>query len=93
VAKAKIIARNLDTNISRDTTSDGEGRYRIPELVPGQYEVTAESQGFRPRIHRGIQLSVGRAVVVDFLLSVGNSENRRRVPSVNECGLDHGSLE
>jgi hypothetical protein len=76
VANAKIIARNLDTNISRETTSDGEGRYRIPELLAGQYEVTAESQGFRPRTHRVIELTVGREVVVNFLLNVGNVEDK-----------------
>src|SRR5262245_27996126 len=30
VANAKIIAKNLDTNLSRETKSDGAGRYRIP---------------------------------------------------------------
>jgi hypothetical protein len=76
VANVKVIARNLDTNISRDAISDGVGRYRIPELPPGQYEVTAEAQGFRPRIHRGIELTVGREVVVNFLLNVGNVEDK-----------------
>src|SRR4030095_7297874 len=55
VANAKIIARNLDTNLSRETTSDGAGRYRIPELAAGQYELTTEAHGFRPKIHRGIE--------------------------------------
>ncbi len=76
VANAKIIARNIDTNISRDTKSDGGGRYRVPELQVGQYEVTAEATGFRPKIHRGIELTVGREAVVDFLLNVGNVEDK-----------------
>jgi len=76
VAKAKIIAKNLDTNLSRETTSDSAGRYRIPELAAGQYEVTAEAHGFRPRIHRGIELTVGREVDVDLLLNVGNVQDK-----------------
>jgi hypothetical protein len=76
VAKAKVIAKNLDTNLSREIASDDLGRYRIPELPPGQYEVTAEGQGFRPSIHRGIELTVGREVVVDFTLNVGNVEDK-----------------
>src|SRR5262245_43129657 len=63
VANAKITAKNLDNNLSRESTSDGAGRYRIPELAAGQYEVTAEAHGFRPKIHRGIELTVGREVV------------------------------
>jgi outer membrane receptor protein involved in Fe transport len=76
VANAKIIARNIDTNLSRETKTDSEGRYRIPELSAGRYEVTAESQGFRTRIHRGIELSVGRGAVVDFQLNLGNIEDK-----------------
>ena len=69
VANAKILAKNLDTNLSRETTSDGVGRYRIPELAAGKYEVTTEARGFRPKIHRGAELTVGREVVVDILLN------------------------
>jgi hypothetical protein len=76
VANAKIIARNLDTNLSRETKSDGAGRYRIPELAAGQYELTTEAHGFRPKIHRGIELTVGREVVVDLLLNVGNVQDK-----------------
>jgi len=76
VANAKIIAKNLDTNLSRETASDGAGRYRIPELAAGQYEVTTEAHGFRPKIHRGIELTVGREVVVDILLNVGNVQDK-----------------
>jgi Carboxypeptidase regulatory-like domain len=74
-AGARITARNLDTNLSRETTSDDAGRYRIPELVAGQYELTAVAKGFRPRIHRGIDLSVGRVALVDLLLNAGGSED------------------
>jgi carboxypeptidase family protein len=76
VPKTKIIAKNLETNISRETASDALGRYRIAELPAGQYEVTAQAQGFRPRIQQGIELTVGRDVVVDFTLNVGNVEDK-----------------
>ncbi len=76
VTKAKIIVKNLDTNLVRETTSDEAGRYRIPELAVGQYEVTGEGQGFRAQVHRGIELTVGREVVVDFTLRVGNVQDR-----------------
>jgi carboxypeptidase family protein len=76
VARAKVMARNLETNISRETATDVAGRYLIPELPPGQYEVTAESQGFRPRIHRGIALTVGRSAIVNFQLNLGSIEDK-----------------
>src|SRR5262245_35863055 len=76
VVNAKISAKNLDTNLSRETTSDGAGRYRIPELAAGQYEVTTEARGFRTKIDRGIEMTVGREVVVDLLINVGNVQDQ-----------------
>ncbi len=76
VANAQIIARSLDTNITRKTTSDGAGRYRIPELAPGQYEVSVEAPGFHSKINRGIELSVGREALVDFTLDIGSVQDK-----------------
>src|SRR5262245_60863674 len=72
VPTAKVIARNLDTDIQRETTTDWDGRFRISELPVGAYEVEAERQGFRLVVQRGINLTVGREAIVDFTLNVGN---------------------
>src|SRR5262249_18283985 len=69
-------ARNLDTDIQRDTTTDGEGRFRISELPVGKYEVEVERQGFRLVAQRGINLTVGREAIVDFTLSVGDVKEK-----------------
>lgn len=72
VPDTKITATNLDTGISRETTTDDGGRYRIPELAPGRYEVKAEREGFKLEVRSGIDLTVGREAVVDFTLKVGS---------------------
>ncbi|HKZ77404.1 MAG TPA: carboxypeptidase-like regulatory domain-containing protein, partial [Pyrinomonadaceae bacterium] len=66
VPNAKVTAKNVDTNISRETTTDDAGLYRLPELVPGNYEVRVDVQGFAPDVRSGIDLTVGREAVVDF---------------------------
>jgi len=76
VSKAKVIARNTDTNISRETVTDGEGRYRLPELLPGRYEIAVEREGFRLVVQKGVELTVGREAVVDFRLNVGNVQEK-----------------
>jgi len=76
VANAKIIAKNLDTGISREAMSDEAGRYRIPELAVGRYEVTVEAKGFRQQARQGIELTVGREAVVDFKLGIGNVQEK-----------------
>ncbi len=73
---AKVIARNLETGLARETTTDEAGRYRIPELPVGIYEAAVEKQGFRLRVQRGIELTVGREAVVDFRLNVGDIEEK-----------------
>src|SRR3954463_10700157 len=65
VAGAMVTVRQVDTGISRTATTDASGRYRVPELAPGAYEVTANSTGFENMIRSGITLTVGREAVVD----------------------------
>src|SRR2546428_6227169 len=71
VSDAKITIRNVQTNATRSVTTDGEGRFFIGELAPGEYEVAAEHQGFRKELRQGIVLTVGREAVVNFSLQVG----------------------
>ena len=41
-----VTTTNLGTNQSRTVISDDEGRYRVPQLPSGTYEVEAELSGF-----------------------------------------------
>lgn len=69
VAGAKVTLRSLETNLTRTTTSDGEGRYTFPELRVGQYEVRAEQTGFRASA-RNITLTIGATEVLNLALEV-----------------------
>ena len=71
VPGAKVTIRNVDTGISRTATTDAAGRYRIPQLGPGNYEVTGEAVGFQAMVRRGIELTVGQQVTLNFSLQVG----------------------
>src|SRR5207248_1654771 len=52
--------------------NDFSGRYRMPLLQPGHYEVTAQLSGFQTLVRSGITLTVGEQAVVDGKMSVGN---------------------
>jgi hypothetical protein len=45
--------------------------YRAPNLLPGQYEVTASMPGFVTSARKGIRLTVGAALVRDLRLDPG----------------------
>ena len=54
-----VMATNLETNQSRTAISDDEGRYRLAQLPPGNYEVQSELSGFNTQIRGPIALTVG----------------------------------
>ncbi|MBI1956165.1 MAG: TonB-dependent receptor [Acidobacteria bacterium] len=68
---ATVTIRNTETGISRTATTDAAGRYRVPQLGLGNYEITAESAGFQTAVRTGVTLTVGREAVLDFTLQVG----------------------
>jgi hypothetical protein len=61
-----VVIRNQDTNVVRETTTDGSGGYRAPALQPGVYEVSATLSGFSARPIPNIRVQVGQTVPVDI---------------------------
>jgi hypothetical protein len=71
VPGATVTAKNVETGGSRATVTGPSGRYELPNLSVGQYEVSASSAGFQTSVRSGISLTVGRIAVVDHALQVG----------------------
>lgn len=69
VSGAKVRIRSVETNLSRETVTDGEGRYAFPELRVGQYEVRAEQSGFKPTV-RVLNLTIGEKAVLPLALEI-----------------------
>jgi hypothetical protein len=74
LAGAAVQARNMGTGISQSSMSDEQGRFRMPDLQIGEYEVQASRSGFQTVVHKGITLNVGSQLVVDFTLPVGQAQ-------------------
>jgi hypothetical protein len=72
----KLAARHLETGLVRSTVTDGAGRYVLPYLPVGAYELRADREGFRPLVRRGVQLTVAETVVVNLILEVGPVESQ-----------------
>ena len=73
IAGAKIEAKNVGTGISYVGTTDGAGRYSIPEMPIGTYNVSAQKSGFQKLVQTGIILTIGAHPVLDFTLKVGHT--------------------
>ena len=73
ISGARVEVRNTNTGAAQSVTTDGQGRYTVPQLSIGAYEVQAASAGFQTGLRRGINLSVGDQFVIDFSLAVGQA--------------------
>ena len=71
IPDAAVKVRNIATGITQSTTSDAQGRFNVPDLGIGDYEVQATKTGFSTVVRKGITLTVGSQSVVDFALQVG----------------------
>jgi len=71
VASAKVFIKNLATGDVRDVTTNTDGLYSAPNLLPGSYEVTVTAKGFQTTVQKGITLTVGAEQALNFGLKIG----------------------
>src|ERR1700694_662408 len=71
---AAVQVKNVGTGQVQSTQSDAAGRFNVPNLGVGDYEVQASKDGFSTVVHKGITLTVGSQNVVDFSLPVGQTQ-------------------
>ncbi len=84
VAAATIAIRNSATGEARDVSTNREGLYSAPNLLPGNYEVSASSAGFKKAVEKGVELTVGAQQALNFTLEVGASSQSVEVLAVND---------
>src|SRR5437763_737613 len=53
-----IDARNTGTGVSQSVTTNGQGRFNLPDLPLGTYDVQASLAGFQSVVHKGLTLTV-----------------------------------
>src|SRR5260370_4008669 len=72
VAGAEVTATNMDTGVSRTTTTGPEGYYSIPNLPPGRYSVTVKFAGFKTATSQNNIIQVQETTRADFTMSAGD---------------------
>ena len=69
-ATVSVIA--VETGISREVTTNSDGRYAVTNLDIGLYQVKVHMQGFATAVRDGINLAIGQQLEADFVLTVGS---------------------
>ncbi|HUB34169.1 MAG TPA: carboxypeptidase-like regulatory domain-containing protein [Bryobacteraceae bacterium] len=73
VPNATVTVTNTATSVARTTTTNANGLYVFPDLVPGTYNVQVVASGFSTVTKQDILVQVQQAVRADFALQVGQA--------------------
>jgi hypothetical protein len=76
-----ISAKSLETGAVRSAATDSSGAYQILNLSAGFYDIEAGNKGFKTQVQKGVAVSVGATVTVNFTLAVGEVQERVEVTS------------
>jgi len=72
VAGATVIITDIQRGVKRTLTTDPDGEYAAPGLLPGSYTVRVEAPGFTSAERSNIQLEVAKDAPIDFMLQTGD---------------------
>ena len=70
VPDANVGVKNLDTNLSKTTTTGSEGQYQFLALPPGRYTVTISKAGFATIVAENAVLTVGQTMSLPVTVKV-----------------------
>ena len=79
VQAATVTAKQVETGLTRTTTTDGGGTYVLVELPVGHYSLEVTARGFQKYLQQGISLDVNETATVSVRLAVGTETERVQV--------------
>jgi hypothetical protein len=71
IPQAQITIKNLATGVEHNLTTNETGFYSVPNLLPGEYQITIAAKGFNTDVKSGITINVGARQVFDLALQIG----------------------
>lgn len=73
VPGARVVVQSADTGATRTVSSNQEGEYSAPALLPGPYNITVEANGFKTLHQNGVVVEVDQRARLDFALTAGST--------------------
>ena len=68
---ARVTITEIGKSNASTFTTDDEGAYTAPFLIPGTYSVTVEAQGFKKGLTNNVVVQIDQKARIDFSLEVG----------------------
>jgi hypothetical protein len=71
---ATVTVQSVDTNVTRTSTTDSQGRYLAAALSPGAHTISVTASGFAAARREGVVLVLGQSATVDFKLQIAGTQ-------------------
>ncbi len=71
LAGVRVTATSADVPLPLVVITGAEGAYRLSNLIPGRYALTAEISGFTGQVRENVVVHAGLNLTIHFVLAVG----------------------
>ncbi|MHB8216027.1 MAG: carboxypeptidase-like regulatory domain-containing protein, partial [Candidatus Sulfotelmatobacter sp.] len=79
IPNAHISIHNVATGVTREVTTNHDGLYTAPNMLPGTYEITVSAVGFATEVQKGVTLTVGAELILNITVQVGSVSQKIEV--------------
>lgn len=92
----EVRVANRETGIVLSAVTNEAGRFRIPFLLSGTYDLSAEHSGFKKFLRESVEVRTAEAVEVTFQMEIGAASERVEVkdeaPPLDTAGASLGRI-
>jgi len=81
ISNATVSIKNTAQDLVRSLTTNEQGIYRAPDLIPGAYQITVSAPGFATVLRNDVTLTVGAEVVINVQLRLGTVSEKIEINS------------
>ena len=80
-----VTATNVDTGVASTSLTNETGVYNFPNLLPGQYKVTAELPSFQTETKINVVVGNGQPLRLNFLMKVSGAQQSVEVTVASDA--------
>jgi hypothetical protein len=93
IPNARVELTNVGTSVVRTTSTNGDGAYAFPSVVPGVYTMQASATGFSTVTQPQTTLEVSQTATFDFQMTVGTAQQNITVNAAEGAALETATSE
>ena len=93
IPNARVELTNVGTSVVRTTSTNSDGAYAFPSVVPGVYTMQASATGFSTVTQPATTLEVSQTATFDFQLKVGTAQQNVTVNAAEGATLETATSE